>query len=153
MKLKNSLSKDGDDDILNNNTNEENELAKYFPCLFWLLRDFVLKLVDSEGNPISSKQYLENSLMEQQGTTDTILEKNLIRKKIKNYFIERDCFPMVRPVENEKDLQNLMNLTDEDIRPEFITQSNHLREMIYSKVKPKNFGGKILSGEMLIELL
>jgi len=153
LKLKNSLQKDDDDDIISNSTNEENELAKYFPCLFWLLRDFVLKLVDSEGNPISSKQYLENSLMEQQGTTDTILEKNLIRKKIKNYFIERDCFPMVRPVENEKDLQNLMNLPDEDIRPEFITQSNHLREMIYSKVKPKNFGGKILSGEMLIELL
>jgi len=153
LKLKNSLQKDDDDDIISNTTNEENELAKYFPCLFWLLRDFVLKLVDSEGNPISSKQYLENSLMEQQGTTDTILEKNLIRKKIKNYFIERDCFPMVRPVENEKDLQNLMNLPDDDIRPEFITQSNHLREMIYSKVKPKNFGGKILSGEMLIELL
>ena len=152
LKLKNQFQKD-DDDIINNNINEENELAKYFPCLFWLLRDFVLKLVDSEGNPISSKKYLENSLMEQQGTTDTILEKNLIRKKIKNYFIERDCFPMVRPVENEKDLQNLMNLPDEDIRPEFITQSNHLREMIYSKVKPKNFGGKILSGEMLIELL
>ena len=60
---------------------------------------------------------------------------------------------MVRPVENEKDLQNLMNLSDENIRPEFITQSNHLRQMIYAKVKPKNFGGKILSGEMLIELV
>ena len=64
LKLKNSLQKDDDDDIINNSTNEENELAKYFPCLFWLLRDFVLKLVDSEGNPISSKQYLENSFME-----------------------------------------------------------------------------------------
>ena len=154
LKLKNNLKNNEDNnDNINNNINEENELAKYFPCLFWLLRDFVLKLVDSEGNVISSKQYLENSLMEQEGTTDTIIEKNLIRKKIKNYFLERDCFPMVRPVENEKDLQNLMNLKDEEIRPEFITQSNHLREMIYSKVKPKNFGGKILSGEMLIELV
>ena len=158
LKLRNNLqNEDGNNNINNknntNNNNEEKELAKYFPCLFWLLRDFVLKLVDSEGNPISSKQYLENSLMEQEGTTDTILEKNLIRKKIKNYFLERDCFPMVRPVENEKDLQNLMNLSDENIRPEFITQSNHLRQMIYAKVKPKNFGGKILSGEMLIELV
>ena len=154
LKLKNNLQKDEEEDLINNNSiNEESELAKYFPCLFWLLRDFVLKLVDSEGNPISSKQYLENSLMEQEGTSETILEKNLIRKKIKNYFIERDCFPMVRPVENEKDLQNLMNLPDDDIRPEFLTQSNHLREMIYTKVKPKNFGGKILSGEMLIELV
>ena len=158
LKLRNNLQNEDDNNNINNknntnNNNEEKELAKYFPCLFWLLRDFVLKLVDSEGNPISSKQYLENSLMEQEGTTDTILEKNLIRKKIKNYFLERDCFPMVRPVENEKDLQNLMNLSDENIRPEFITQSNHLRQMIYAKVKPKNFGGKILSGEMLIELV
>ena len=158
LKLRNNLqNEDGNNNKnknnSNNNSNEESELAKYFPCLFWLLRDFVLKLVDSEGNPISSKQYLENSLMEQEGTTDTILEKNLIRKKIKSYFLERDCFPMVRPVENEKDLQNLMNLPDECIRPEFITQSNHLRQMIYSKVKPKNFGGKLLSGEMLIELV
>ena len=154
LKLRNNLQdKDENNNNKNNNVNEENELAKYFPCLFWLLRDFVLKLVDSEGNPISSKQYLENSLMEQEGTTDTILEKNLIRKKIKNYFLERDCFPLVRPVENEKDLQNLMNLPDEQIRPEFITQSTHLREMIYSNVKPKNFGGKLLSGEMLIELV
>ena len=158
LKLRNNLQNEDDNNNMNNknntnNINEEKELAKYFPCLFWLLRDFVLKLVDSEGNPISSKQYLENSLMEQEGTTDTILEKNLIRKKIKNYFLERDCFPMVRPVENEKDLQNLMNLSDENIRPEFITQSNHLRQMIYAKVKPKNFGGKILSGEMLIELV
>ena len=151
---KNKEGEEGDGkNINNNNINEENELAKYFPCLFWLLRDFVLKLVDLEGNPISSKQYLENSLQEQEGTTDTIIEKNLIRKKIKNFFLERDCFPMVRPVENEKDLQNLMNLPDENIRPEFIEQSNHLRQMIYTKVKPKNFGGKILSGEMLIELV
>ena len=154
--LKLRQNKEGEKDnnnSANNNINEEDELAKYFPCLFWLLRDFVLKLVDLEGNPISSKEYLENSLKEQEGTTDTIIEKNLIRRKIKNYFLERDCFPMVRPVENEKDLQNLMNLPDENIRPEFLEQSKHLREMIYTKVKPKNFGGKILSGEMLIELV
>ena len=150
LKLRQNQDEEKND---NNSFNEENELAKYFPCLFWLLRDFVLKLVDLEGNPISSKEYLENSLMEQEGTTDTIIEKNLIRRKIKNYFLERECFPMVRPVENEKDLQNLMNLSDEYIRPEFLEQSKHLREMIYTKVKPKNFGGKILSGEMLIELV
>ena len=61
--------------------------------------------------------------MEQEGTSDIILEKNLIRKKIKNYFIERYCFPLVRPVENEKDIQNLMNLPETNIRAEFLNQS------------------------------
>ena len=142
LKLKNNIE-----------SNEDNELAKYFPILFWVLRDFSLKLEDSEGNQINPNQYLENSLMEQEGTSDIILEKNLIRKKIKNYFIERYCFPLVRPVENEKDLQNLMNLSETNIRAEFLNQSINLRKALYSKVKPKNFGGKILSGEMLIDLL
>ena len=150
LNLSKSLKLKNDDNI---NINEDNELAKYFPILFWVLRDFALKLEDSEGNIINSNQYLENSLTEQEGNTETIIEKNLIRKKIKNYFLERYCFPLVRPVENEKDLQNLMNLPDTSIRTEFLNQSINLRKALYSKVKPKNFGGKILSGEMLIDLL
>ena len=156
LNLSKSLKLKNNEDININNIsdiNTDNEFAKYFPILFWVLRDFSLKLEDSEGNAINSNQYLENSLMEQEGTSEVIIEKNLIRKKIKNYFLERYCFPLVRPVENEKDLQNLMNLPDNKIRPEFLLQSNNLKNNIFSKIKPKNFGGNILSGEMLIALL
>ena len=156
LNLSKSLKLKNNEDININNIsdiNTDNELAKYFPILFWVLRDFSLKLEDSEGNAINSNQYLENSLMEQEGTSEVIIEKNLIRKKIKNYFLERYCFPLVRPVENEKDLQNLMNLPDNKIRPEFLLQSNNLKNNIFSKIKPKNFGGNTLSGEMLIALL
>ena len=137
---------------LNTNDDEE-EMAKYFPSLLWILRDFALKLEDSEGNVITAKQYLDNALMEQKGSTESIEEKNLVRKMIKTYFLERDCFPMVRPVENERDLQKLQTLSDERIRPEFLRQSEMLRNKIYMKIKPKNFNGKILSGQMLINLL
>ena len=153
LNLSKSLKLKNEQNINNININEDKELAKYFPILFWVLRDFSLKLEDAEGNPINSNQYLENSLTEQEGTSEIILEKNIIRKKIKNYFIERYCFPLVRPVEDEKELQNLMYLPDNKIRSEFLTQSLNLKQSIYSKVKPKNFGGKILSGEMLIDLL
>ena len=156
LNLSKSLKLKNNEDININSIsdiNTDNEFAKYFPILFWVLRDFSLKLEDSEGNAINSNQYLENSLMEQEGTSEVIIEKNLIRKKIKNYFLERYCFPLVRPVENEKDLQNLMNLPDNKIRPEFLLQSNNLKNNIFSKIKPKNFGGNILSGEMLIALL
>ncbi len=137
----------------NNNINEEEEMSKYFPSFLWLLRDFALKLEDNEGNVITAKQYLENALNEQKGSSDTIIEKNQVRKLIKTYFHERDCFPMVRPVENENDLQNLMFLPKEKIRPEFINQSQILRNKILMKIKPKNFNGKILSGPMLIDLV
>ena len=128
-------------------------MAKYFPSLLWILRDFALKLEDSEGNVITAKQYLENALMQQKGASESIEEKNLVRKMIKTYFLERDCFPMVRPVENERDLQKLMTLSDDKIRPEFLRQSEMLRNKIYMKIKPKNFNGKLLSGQMLINLL
>ena len=46
-----------------------------------------------------------------------------------------------------------MNLPDSKIRPEFIKQSEMLRNKIYMKIKPKTFNGKILSGPMLVDLL
>lgn len=43
---------------------DPDDLAEYFPSFLWLLRDFSLQLIDSEGNQITSKTYLENSLKE-----------------------------------------------------------------------------------------
>jgi len=153
LNLSKSLKIRNNSNSLNTKDDDEEEMAKYFPSLLWILRDFALKLEDSEGNVITAKQYLENALMEQKGATESIEEKNLVRKMIKTYFLERDCFPMVRPVENERDLQKLMTLSDDQIRPEFLRQSEMLRNKIYMKIKPKNFNGKLLSGQMLINLL
>ena len=153
LNLSKSLKLRNNSNVLNSKESDDKEMAKYFPSLLWLLRDFALKLEDSDGNVITAKQYLENALMEQKGHRQSIEEKNLVRKMIKTYFIERDCFPLVRPVENENDLQNLMNLPESKIRPEFIKQSAMLRNKIYMKIKPKTFNGKILSGPMLVDLL
>jgi len=140
---------------LNQFSNESNpdELSAYFPSFLWLLRDFSLKLEDTFGNVITAKQYLENALQLQKGSSETIEEKNKIRKLITTYFKERDCFSMVRPIENEIDLQNLQSLDDTLIRKEFLDQAETLRNKVFKKVKPKIFNNKTLSGSMLIELL
>ena len=153
LNLSKSLKIRNNSNSLNANDNDEEEMAKYFPSLLWILRDFALKLEDNEGNVITAKQYLENALMKQKGSSERIEEKNLVRKMIKTYFLERDCFPMVRPVENERELQKLMTLSDNKIRPEFLRQCEMLRNKIYMKIKPKTFNGQILSGQMLINLL
>ena len=70
----------------------------------WVVRDFSLKLTDTSGNEINSKVYLENALKEQKGSSDNIEKKNKIRRLILNYFTDRDCYTMVRPTEEEKDL-------------------------------------------------
>ena len=131
----------------------EEELAKYFPTLLWLLRDFSLKLEDKNGNVITEKQYLENALEEISGMSTTIEEKNRVRALIRTYFPERDCFVMVRPIEKENDLQNLQNLPDNQFRREFLEQSKIFRNKVMKKTKPKRFRNKILTGSMLVELV
>ena len=131
----------------------EEELAKYFPTLLWLLRDFSLKLEDKNGNVITEKQYLENALRELSGLTNSIEEKNRIRNLIRAYFPERDCFVMVRPTENEEDLQNLQNLPDNKFRKEFLEQSKIFKNKVLKKTKPKRLNGKVLTGAMLVEFV
>ena len=131
----------------------EEELAKYFPTLLWLLRDFSLKLEDKNGNVITEKQYLENALVELSGMSNTIEEKNRVRALIRAYFPERDCFVMVRPIEEEKDLQNLQNLPDNQFRKEFLEQAKIFRNKVMKKTKPKRFKNKLLTGSMLVELV
>ena len=131
----------------------EEELAKYFPTLLWLLRDFSLKLEDKNGNVITEKQYLENALKELSGLTNSIEEKNRVRNLIRAYFPERDCFVMVRPTENEEDLQNLQNLNDNKFRKEFLEQSKIFRNKVLKKTKPKRLNGKMLTGAMLVEFV
>lgn len=44
----------------------------YFPTFYWVVRDFSLQLQDPEGNPMSSKEYLERALAPQNGFSDDI---------------------------------------------------------------------------------
>jgi Guanylate-binding protein, N-terminal domain len=46
-------------------------------------------------------------LKEQKGNSENIEKKNKIRRLIVNFFKDRDCYTMVRPTEEEKDLQTL----------------------------------------------
>jgi hypothetical protein len=118
------------------------EIAKYFPSFLWVVRDFALKLLDSQGNPISSRDYLENALKELKGSSDVIENKNRVRRLISNFFPERDAFTMVRPVEEESDLHNLQSLPDTVLREEFVLQMAQLRAKVFKRVHPKMLHGK-----------
>ena len=112
----------------------------------WLLRDFVLKL-ESEGRPISSTQYLENVLKPLvNGDVEKIKARNLVRQSITNFFPNRVCFTLKRPVNDEKLLQKLESIKEEEIRPEFQEQSKELLKLIYREVEPKRLFGEYLNG-------
>lgn len=84
--------------------NEDGFIQENFPRFIWVVRDFSLELVDSHGNPISERQYLEKALEFFKGNSDAIETKNQVRKMIKFFFRERDCITMIRPVQKEQDL-------------------------------------------------
>jgi len=84
-----------------------NEVSRVFPKLLWILRDFSLQLKDSDQNILSMADYLEHSLKEVKGLTENVLMKNRIRKIIKDFFPNKDCICLIRPTEEETDLQEL----------------------------------------------
>ena len=128
------------------------QFASHFPKFLWVVRDFSLLLVDEKGRDISSKDYLETALREIKGFSDKVVGKNRIRSMIRAFFQDRDCFPLVRPVEDEGLLQDLCNQGEEVLRPEFARQMKALRARVFSSANPKLVHGAQLSGPMLFSL-
>lgn len=105
-------------------TEEEDpdRIANYFPTFFWVVRDFSLQIVDSEGNKLTSKEYLERALAPTKGFSEDIEEKNRIRRLLTSFFKDRDCFTLVRPLIDETKLQDLDQMSFDELRPEFGNQ-------------------------------
>ena len=143
---------------------EINNYANNFPSFLWVLRDWALELIDSNGNEITARQYLENALREEnvnnistnsfnQGVIDELNKKNDIRKTLKLFFKERDCYTLVRPVNDEKKLKLIDQLPIEELRPEFLNQMNNLVKKVFESVRPKQIQGSYMNGKMYIKLI
>uniref|UniRef100_A0A804PG53 GB1/RHD3-type G domain-containing protein n=1 Tax=Zea mays TaxID=4577 RepID=A0A804PG53_MAIZE len=85
------------------------ELGQFSPVFVWLLRDFYLDLAE-DNRKITPRDYLELALRPVQGGGRDISAKNVIRDSIRALFPDRECFTLVQPLNNEKDLQRLDQL-------------------------------------------
>ena len=129
------------------------ELHKYFPSFVWVLRDFSLQLVDEYGSDITAREYLENALQEQTGISDEVEQKNRIRRLVKNFFRERNCHTLVRPITEEEELQALDCMDFDQLRPEFVEQALELRNALFTIENFKTFHGKQVNGSMLAGII
>jgi len=102
---------------------------------------------------MSPKEYLEKALQNQKGFSDSIEQKNRIRRLLKSFFPDRDCVTMIRPLTNEDKLQNLINIPIEELRGEFVDQMHVLRKKVLQRIRPKKLNGKNLNGTMLWNLM
>jgi hypothetical protein len=126
------------------------DLSSAFPAFFWVLRDFMLELVDDAGNPITPNVYLDGALSPKQGFDSTTLSRNRTRAALTKSFEQRECFTLVRPVDGADALQTLESHEFADLRPEFRQQFQQLRERLLQvgSSRPKQLQGKQVSGSL-----
>merc|ERR1712217_557548 len=92
------------------------------PALLWLLRDFVLDLVDESGKALTPDEYLDNSL-KARPTTAALDERSHaaaeVRESLMKFFPERHCATLVQPIIEEDRLRRLPEVGYRDLREEF----------------------------------
>jgi len=160
-------------DLLNSETKIFDDI---FPSLVWVLRDFTLQLQDDDGSNFSATSYLEkvlnyrrkssintNDKSEANNSTNNNdnnnsqelinSNKESVRQIIKYYFKNRECLTMVRPTHAESDLQNLDNLSNDKLRPDFLEQVIYLRKKIFSNCRPKTFNGVKLNSISYLNII
>ena len=134
------------------NDSDPSFFRHFFPKFMWLVRDFGLKL-SVDDREISADEYLENSLKPTAGIGEKVEAKNAVRASITQYFPERNCFLLKRPVNDESLLQRLDEVDDCDIRPQFLEQVDKLIQFVYDRLEPKRMFGEKLNGSMFCSLV
>ncbi|XP_024393848.1 uncharacterized protein [Physcomitrium patens] len=127
------------------------EIGQFSPLFLWLLRDFYLDLTE-DGHRITPRDYLESALQSIPGAGKAISSKNEIRSSIRALFPERDCFTLVRPLNDEKELQKLDQINMEKMRPEFRVGLDALTKYIFERTRPKQLGTLVMNGPMFAGL-
>ncbi len=122
------------------------EDAGELPGFLWVLRDFALQLENKDGVAVDPDTYMEEQLSG---------EKNDARAHLRKYFKDRGCATLVRPVMQESELQNLNELSDNVLRPEFVEAAAALRKRILTAAanRPLTHNNTLLNGGMLTTLV
>jgi hypothetical protein len=68
---------------------------------------------------ITARDYLETALKPVPGSSPAVEAKNAIRRSIVQLFPDRDCFTLVRPMNDEVALTRMDTLPRDQLRPEF----------------------------------
>ena len=129
------------------------ELASFFPSFLWVVRDFALDLVDEDGNEISEKDYLEDSLEQTEDAYDeATAERNHVRACLTAFFQNRECTTLVRPLEDETKLQRVDCEAFDTLRPAFQKGMEQMRTRLLTTLPKKTVRGRVLTGPMLATL-
>ncbi|KAM9368070.1 guanylate-binding protein 1-like [Phaethornis superciliosus] len=144
IRLKENPKKSEDD------LEDSEKFASFFPTFVWLVRDFTLEL-DVDGVEISEDEYLEDALKLRDESSEN-QDYNQTRECIRRFFPERKCFVFDLPAK-KKELLHLDEVEDEKLEPEFLRQMEKFCSYIWEHAPVKRVpGGHIITGKLLGKL-
>ncbi|XP_065874616.1 uncharacterized protein [Euphorbia lathyris] len=124
------------------------EFEYFIPVFIWLLRDFYLDLVE-DNTRITPHDYLKHALRPMLDGGKDIATKNQICESIRAIFPNQECFTLVRPLNNETELQHLDQVSLDKFRPEFQSGLDVFVKFVYERTRPKQVGGSAVTGPLL----
>lgn len=129
------------------------EFVSFFPDFIWAVRDFTLELRLND-HPITEDEYLENALKLISGKNSRIQASNKPRECIRHFFPKRKCFVFDRPTNDTKLLANIENIPENELDPNFQTQSNNFCSYIFTHARIKTLReGLMVTGNRLRTLV
>ncbi|XP_041602724.1 guanylate-binding protein 6-like [Vulpes lagopus] len=129
------------------------EFVSFFPDFIWAVRDFTLELRLND-HPITEDEYLENALKLISGKNSRIQASNKTRECIRHFFPKRKCFVFDRPTNDTKLLANIENIPENELDPNFLTQSNNFCSYIFTHARIKTLReGVMVTGNRLRTLV
>ncbi|XP_062843310.1 guanylate-binding protein 4-like [Trichomycterus rosablanca] len=141
IKIKSPASAQAEDE-----DEEDFQFVRFFPNFIWTVRDFVLDLVIENKGQVSEDEYLDFALQLKKGNTKKIINYNLPRQCIRNYFPTRKCFVFPLPASQDK-MTRLESLSENDIWPDFLKVTQHFCDHVFTVSKVKTLkGGQRITG-------
>ncbi|CAE7215552.1 GBP5 [Symbiodinium natans] len=126
------------------------------PALLWVLRDFLLELVD-DGKRLTPDEYLESTLHKK--PPDGVDPQRSqaareVRETLLRFFPQRQCATLCQPAIDEQQLRELPEVPFERLRLEFRNAFQELQAKLLSLTDtPKTIGGQALCAAQWIEML
>ncbi|XP_067830010.1 guanylate-binding protein 1-like [Heptranchias perlo] len=140
--------KDSDED----DSDEEIELLKVSPAFVWVVRDFTLQLKIGSST-VTEDQYLNHALQIKSGNGRKVMEYNMPRQCIRNFFRSRKLFTFVRPT-TDQNLHQVETLPESQLEALFVDKCREFCQYVFTESEPKTIkGGHRITGRKLAILV
>ncbi|XP_039369059.1 guanylate-binding protein 1-like [Mauremys reevesii] len=120
---------------------EDTEFVRFFPSFVWAVRDFTLEL-RIEGQLVAEDEYLEHALALRKGINKKVVDYNLPRQCIRNFFPTRKCFVFVQPA-SRQEMGQLDSLPTSALDPQFLEQTRRFCDYVFQCSNVKTVKGGI----------